>query len=201
LHFIRDGERDLALEVEMLLAADPQRAGQAARGGGDALCRLAAQEVVTRQHLAAVGKALVDGDDGVLRRDLDEAEAGGPAGLGAGLGDDGEHHLAVEGNPGVGEDRIVAHGGAAVVVAGNVGGGENGDDAGRGAHLLEIEPGDDAARRRRIAGRDMDGARGLALVVDVEGPAADMARGAVVGKRGARRPRWGVRRRDRSPAA
>jgi hypothetical protein len=45
-----------------------------------------------------------------------------------------------------------------------------------------------------MAGGDVDGAGGLALVVDVDGPAADMAGGAVMGNRGAGGARGGFGR-------
>ena len=77
----------------------------------------------------------------------------------------------------VGEHRIVAHHRADIVLAGNVGGGQHRDDAGRGAHGVEIERSDPPARDRRAADRDVQRALRLADVVDVDGGAGDM-RGA-----------------------
>jgi hypothetical protein len=132
---VGNGQRHLAFEVEMLLAADPQRAGQTVRRRSDGRFRLAAPELVRRQHLGLCGKALIDRDDGACRLDLDDPEAGGTAGLIARGGDHGKHHLAMEHDAAVGEDRIVAHGRAAVVDTWNVGHGEDGKNAGRGACL------------------------------------------------------------------
>ena len=50
--------RDLALEIELLLAADLERVGEAMRRGGDGGARVAAREVHRRQHVALRGVRL-----------------------------------------------------------------------------------------------------------------------------------------------
>ena len=68
-----------------------------------------------------------------------------------GGGRDGEHRLAGEQHDAVGEDRIVVLDRADVVDAGNVGGGDHGDDARRGPHGVEVERPDPAVRDRTLA--------------------------------------------------
>ena len=53
----RDGERDLALKIEMLLAADPERALEPVRCGRDRRRRVAMAEGVVRQHRFAARRA------------------------------------------------------------------------------------------------------------------------------------------------
>ena len=80
----------------------------------------------------------------------------------------------------VGEHRIVAGDRADIVLAGNVGGGQHRDHAGRRAHRVEIEPSDLPARDRRAADRDVQRAFRLADVVDVGRAARDMLRRGVM---------------------
>ena len=164
----------------MLLAADAHPAFEPVRGGGDRARRLAAPELVGGQHLGAGREALIDGHDGRTRIDLDARTPGGAPGRVAGLGDDGEHHLPVKADLPGREDRVVAERGAAIVRSGDVRRGEHRQHSGRGAHRVEIERANRAARGAGAAGRDMHGAGRLGQVVDVGGGPPHVARGAVV---------------------
>ena len=175
-------ERRLALEVEVLLAADPHPALEPVRGGGDRGRRLAAQELVGGQHLGAGGETVVHGDARRDRLDVDAGTTRGAARLVAGLGDHREHHLSVKEDLAVGQDRIVSEGGAAIVRAGNVRGGQHRQHPGRGPHCVEIDGLDRPARRMSAAGRDVHRARRLREVVDVGGSPPNVSRGAVVGE-------------------
>ena len=64
----------------------------------------------------------------------------------AGLGDHRERHLPVKEDFAGCEDRVVAEGGAAVVRAGNVRGGQHRQHPGKGAHRIEVDGADGAAR-------------------------------------------------------
>ncbi len=94
--------------------------------------------------------------------------------------DDGEQRLAEEADIGVGEERVVAEGGRHVVLAGDVGGGEHGHDAGRGAHGRDIEREQAPARLRRLADGDVQRALGLADVVDILRGALDVLDAGIV---------------------
>ena len=98
---------------------------------------------------------------------------------------DGEHDLAVELDLSVDEHRIVVQHRADVVLAGNVGGGEHRDHAGRGAHRIEIDAEQLPGRDRRAADRDMQQPLRLADVVDEGRAAGDMLRRGVVAHRAA----------------
>ena len=176
------GERHLPLEIEMLLAADAHVAFEPACSGGDGGRRLPAPELVGGQHLGAGGEALVDGDAGGARLDFDAGAPCGAAGRVTGLGDHREDHLSVKENLVGGEDRIVAEGGAAIVHAGNVRGGQHRQYSGGSAHRIEIDGTDRPARNAGMAGRYMHRARGLGQVVDVGGGPLDVACGTVVGE-------------------
>ena len=73
------------------------------------------------------------------RLDHGLAEPGGAAGgAGAGRGDEEERLAGIE-DLAVGEQPVVMDDRADIVLAGDVGGGEDGDDAGRGADRVEVE--------------------------------------------------------------
>ena len=164
-----NGERHLAFEIEVLLPADMEGAGEPARARRERRRAVALGERVVGQDVAIGFERVVDADQRPLRRDLDLAEARGAARDVAGLGDHREHHLAVEFDRIGGEHGIVAHHGTDVVAPGNIGRGEHRDDAGDLAHGVEIDAQDAPAGRRRPAGREMQRALGLAQVVDVDG--------------------------------
>ena len=105
----RDGERDLAFEIEVVLSARRDRTLQAARRARQRGRGVAARHVHRRQHIRL---GLQRGIDGEQRGQLDEVELcearRAPGGVRGG-GRDGEHRLSRE-LDGVGrEDRIVVH--------------------------------------------------------------------------------------------
>ena len=178
------GEGDLPFQVEVLLAAQAELADQALRRALQLLLQFAALELVVVEHGGP-------GDDGVVDVDCRHGRGRGdacppcrPPGLVAGLGDHDEQHLAVEHDLALGDERVVADAlGADVVAAGDVGGGQHVDDAGRGAHRVEIERGDAAGGDGRIARCQMQRGGRQRHVVGVVGGAGDMLDGAVVGDR------------------
>ena len=186
-------QRDLAFQVEMLLAADAEGFAEQSRrtgeGGGD----IAAQELIGRQDVHLGGDGVLDGDRRLLRLDLDDRVADGAAGLVAGGADHREHHLAVEVDAARRQDGIVALVRAAIIDARDIVGSQHGDDAIGGADRLQIQLHDPAAGGGGIAGHQMDRAGGLRHVVDIDGGALDMALGAVMGDGLAAHPAGGRR--------
>ena len=185
-HFARfagNGERGLTFEIEMLLAADPQRAFEAARRARQGAGRVAAPEFVVRQNALAGLQRVLDGDGGLRLGDVDPGEPGGPARLVASGRDDGENRLIVEQNLLVGEQRLVGERRRNVVPARDVGGGEHGDDALGGAHRGKIEPAQRPARLVGQADRDVQRPGGLADVVDIGRGAADVQARRIMGER------------------
>ena len=164
-----NGERHLAFEIEMLLPADAERAGEAARACRERRGGIAACEGVIGQDVASAVERIVDGDQRLLRRDLDLAERARR----------GARRRASRRPPRTPPGRRTRpcrrrtsdrrpSTGLTSFLPGNVGGGEHGDDAGRAAHRVEIDAARCAARRRRPPGRECSVPSRLAQVVDVE---------------------------------
>ncbi len=129
-----DRERDLAFEVEVLLPTDRKLPFEAVRRGCQRSFRVAAAEGVVGLHLAPGRDRILDGEDRRLRFYLDDGAAHGAASGIAGPCHDREQGLAVEHDIVGGKHRLVAGRRRDVVAAGNIGGGEHGDDARRAAH-------------------------------------------------------------------
>jgi hypothetical protein len=184
--FMRNGERDLALEVEVLLAADRQATVEAVAGAGERGLDVTAQELVGGKDFGLRFERIFYRQNGTLFGNLD---LGKPCGAARGIprfGENGEDHLAVKFDLANGENGIVVKppGGTAVVEARDIGRGEHKDDARGFFHRVEIEPGDaPAGAVRGIAGGEMQRALGFELVVDIDGGSGDMAGGAVVRQR------------------
>ncbi len=165
--FAGKGERRLAFEIEMLLSADCELTLKPARGFVDRGGRVATPEGVIVLHARAGHERVGNGDRRPLRLDVDLGETRRPAGLVACAGDDGEQRLAVEHHVLVSEQRLVGEHRRDVVLAGNIGRRQNGDDARRRARRLEVQALQSAAGLVGHADRDMQRARGLADIVDI----------------------------------
>ena len=146
----RHGKRNMAFQVEMVLATDPHMALETARRRRDRGRSVAALELERRRYHPALDRieaADIDDRRQLLVARLGE-QAGAPCGL-ARLGDDQEDRLAEELDLVGGQHRLVmAAGGADVVFARHVGGGEHVDHPGGGAHRVEVERADQAMRDR-----------------------------------------------------
>jgi hypothetical protein len=174
------GERRLAFEIEMLLSADCELALEPARGFVDRAGRVSAPEGVIVLHARAGDERVGDGDRWPLRLDVDLGETRRPASLVACAGHDGEQRLTVEHHVLVSEQRLVGEHRRDVVLAGNIGCRQNGDDARRPARSLEVQALQSAAGLVGHADRDMQCARGLANIVDIVRRALDVKTRGIV---------------------
>jgi hypothetical protein len=136
-------------------AYDANRAGHSVRRRGDRRIGLAAPQLVIRQrrNTEIGGERLVERDDrGEVLVGHAREGRGGAGGVRRFRRD------SEEGLPGIihdvsGEDRVVVEDRAHVILARNVGGGEDAGDSGSSAHRVEIER--DEARMRMLAHRDV----------------------------------------------
>ena len=181
--FAGHGERHLALQIKVLLAADADLAGAAQRRRGDGFGCIAVDEGIVGQHHLAGRPALPHGDVGRLRVDLNLAAQRRPAGDVARGGDHGEHRLLMKQHLVLHQDRLIAQRRRHVVLAGNVGCGNDGDHAGRRVHTAQIDAAQSAARYRRAADGDMQGTDRLRDIVDIFGAALHVLGAAVVRQR------------------
>ena len=111
------------------------------RRGGERGLGVAARHDLRRLELGAGGLRLGDGDEGGERLGLDLRQPRGDArGAVAGRGDDEQGLAGIE-DLVLGEEQVVVEDRADIVLAGDVGGGEDRDHAGGGADRVEIEPG------------------------------------------------------------
>ncbi len=95
----RQGIGDLALQVEMLLAADFELPVQAVRRARQRRFGLAAAHGHRRQHIALEGMRFARRQHGRQRLDIELHLARGAAGLHDRVGDDHAHHLADDAPP------------------------------------------------------------------------------------------------------
>jgi hypothetical protein len=175
-----DRAGDLAFEVVMLLAA--VRTRPARRWGAPA------RAAATSPRLSSTGAAprcrrrgRRRCQHGRQRLDAHHRQAGGAAGLLAGVGGDGEQRLAVEQHFAGGEDGVVVDHRAAVVVAGDVGGGDDGPHPGAARTAVRSRP----IRRPWAIGqpdRGVQQAGRFGQVVGVGGAAGHVEVGALVGQ-------------------
>ncbi len=176
-----DRHRDLALEIEMVLAADRHLAGEAPRRLGDRLGSIAALQGQGLGHQARLRAGQRDVEH---RRQLlvfDRRQLRRPPGLMTGSRRDREQWLAgILDHPGREHRLVAAMGRADVVGARNILGGQHRDNARRPAHRIEIEPRDPCVCPGADAEIDVQQPRGLRQVVDVARLAADMLPGTVV---------------------
>ncbi len=137
-----EGQRGLAFEVEVLLAAHFERAFDDGLRGGEAGGEVAAAVFAGALLETGVGgERVVDGEQGGMLFVGDLGEAGGLAGGEVGLGHDEEDRLADVVDLAGGEQGLVVGGRGDVVGGGQVFGGEHGHHAGGGADGAEIEAG------------------------------------------------------------
>ena len=197
----RHGKPDLALQIEVLLATDANRPRALPRRGGDRLGGVAVDEPVVRQHDLAGRPALLHRYVRLLGVDLDLAAKYRAARGIARRSDDGEDRLVVEIDAVLREDRLVGVGGRNVVLSRYVGCRYDRDDAGRVAHVGEIDMAQRAARHRRASDGEMQRPDRLGNVVDILGVALHVLRTAVVRQRlvyvAQRRLQNGITRRHR----
>ena len=131
---LRHGISDLALEIELFLAADPESAFQPVRGGGEPRLPVAPLQRDRGNDKGLLRERVLDGEDRRQILVLDRVEPRGPACRANRLGDDQEDRLPDELHLGSGENGIVVEDRAEVVLARNVRRGEDRHDARRGAH-------------------------------------------------------------------
>ena len=187
----------------MLLAADADLSGAAQRRRGDGLGGIAVDEGIVRHHDLARRAALLDGDIRLFRVNLDLAAQHRTARGVARGGDDREDRLMMEEHLILHQDRLIGARGRDVVLAGYIRRGHDGDDTGRSVHPAQIDAAQCAARHRRAADGDMQGADRLRNVVNIFGVALHMLGAAVVRQRlvdmAQRRLQDIIRRHRRTP--
>ena len=77
----RQGEGDLAFEIEMLLPADAERGGELVRRGLQRSVGIAAQDGRRRLDVGLLGQRRLDIEDGLGRLDVEPGALGGGARL------------------------------------------------------------------------------------------------------------------------
>ena len=181
--FAGKSERCLALEIEMLLAADRKLAIQPARRLVDHGRGVASAEGIVVLNPRAANERIGDRDGRRPGLDVDLSEPGRPACLVARARHDGEKRLTVEHYLLVDEQRLIGENRRNVVLARNIRRRQNHDDAGGAAHRLQAQALQFAGGLSGHADRDMQRARGLPNVVDVSRRALDMQAGGIVRQR------------------
>jgi hypothetical protein len=178
--FQRHRIADLAFQVELLLPALHEAALQLVRCGLQrALQRAGARfprQVHRRHHVGLRSMGLAHREHRRQRLDVDEVlgpRGRAPRRVAAG-GDDREHRLAQVLHQTVGEDRIVLHDRAALVLAGDVLGSDHVHHARQRAQRGQSDALEPAVRHRRQAECGVQRAGQLGQVVDVGGAAGDM---------------------------
>ena len=176
----RLGERDLAFEVEVLLAADLPSPLHAMRRRGQRRIDVATHEAHRRQHELARACGLQRVEPRRQRCVVDAGAARGAARGVALVCDHREDRLADVVHFACGEDGVVVHDRPAVVASRNVGGHQHAEHAGRREHRAEVHRHDARVRLRRQAERRVCGAGGFGEVVDVGGLAGHVQVGGLV---------------------
>jgi len=173
-------DRDLALEVEMVLPTKIEPARQAVRRGRQRCRRIAARHPLGRfdQRLRCAG--IRDRQQGRARFVIDPSEPGSLARRGAAGRGDEEHRLPDAQHFAVREQSVVMRDRADVVRAGNVGGGVHRDHAGRGSHRGQVDGGDCGVRLRALSEGEVEHPWRLGPVVGIGRSPADMQSRAVV---------------------
>jgi hypothetical protein len=179
------GIGNLAFQIKVLLAAHPGVAVQVVGRLGEGLIHRPTRQGKGRQYPGFGGNGAIHVEDGRVRRIggvLDPGQAHGGPGDVPGLGGHHKDHLSVKLHLAGGDHRVIVQDGAAVVAAGNVGGGEHAAHPGQGAHRVQIQPGDAPPGAGGQARCRVQGAGQFGQIVDVTGGAADVQGGAFVGQ-------------------
>ena len=174
--FLRHGVADLAFQIELFLAANGPFTTEPLRGLRNRCCRVAPVQMHGRHDILACGMRGLGRQQGGQGFKLDRAarQRGSPARQIAVGGDDGKDRLAEVAQLLIGQDRIVVQQRAAIVLAGNVGGGQHRDDARLALQQFEVDARQPAMRDRRQPQRRVQGAMHLGNVVHIDRFAADM---------------------------
>jgi hypothetical protein len=176
-------EGDLTFQVEMLLPADAELAGDPMRRGGHRPLRVAAQDRGRRLDVGFAGKRRRDVDDRVLGLDFDDHFCSGrPRGIES-VRHDHRQRLAQELDPVDGEQRLVLADRRNVVAAGNVLRPQHRHDARHGPRGFAVEPHQPAAGDPTQNQGRMQGARRFGHIVDIERLPGDVLQRAVVSSR------------------
>ncbi len=150
VQFLWNGIRDLPFEIELLLSANLEFALQPMRRRRDFSIRIAALQMQRRQHELLFRFRIARRQDGFARFISDHFFALRQRCCAAReivrFRDHDEHRLAQVQHFVFREDRVVVEHGTAIVLAGDVVGGEHRDHAGRGQNEVEIDR-DDARMR------------------------------------------------------
>ncbi len=178
---LRQGVGDLALQVEMLLAADLEPALQRVRRARQARCRVTPLHDHGWQHEALRGHGLVHGQHRRQGFDVQYHLARGLSGLHHGVGHHQADDLADMLDRVQREDGLVVREGGQDRVAGNVARQHHAAHAGHGQGGAGIHPLEAAVRRRRQDGRGVQGAAHLRNIVDVRRSAGDLGGGTFMG--------------------
>ena len=173
-------EGDLAFEIEMVLAAAAHLAGQPVRGLGEAGGEIAAGDRLRRADIVLARDRLLDGQDCGQRLIGDGDELRRRARLVERRRRHRGHRLAGIGDAIGGEQRLVAADRRDVVLARDVRGGDDGDDARSGAGARAIDRENAGVRVGAEHQRGFERAARGRDIVDIERLARDMAAGAVV---------------------
>ena len=179
----RRGQRDLAFEVEVILAADRELALHAAGRGRQRGLGVAARHALAGLDLQVHLTRGCDVDGGRQLFVLDHGLGRGGAGGGDRGRGDGEQALADAVDLAGGEQLVVMDDGADIVLAGHVLGAEHQHHARRGADGRQVHPSDFGVRLGAHAEGDVQQARRLGHVVDIDRRARHVTRSAVMWQR------------------
>ena len=150
------GNRRLALEVELLLAAARELAFDSVLRLAPRACEVSSLDATRRPEERALSNRLLDAQDGWLLIDEDAHGVATTARcIHAGSGDDDDRLPDVV-DAIFREKRLVREDRAEAVVSGNVRGGEHRDDAFGAARLVDVDVEDPAVRARTAGERNLD---------------------------------------------
>ena len=183
--FLRQGVRDHALQIELVLPADADLPGQTVRCRSDCRARITAHEAFGWQHERLVPERGFGGQIRLQVLVFDYCKSCRAPRLLHGARGNGEQRLTVILNERGGKDRVVGDHGAIVVLTRDVLRGDHGDDTRRRAYLGEIDRFQPGMCPLAHPDCGVERAACLGDIVDVDRLTADMQMSAVVGDRGA----------------